>query len=161
MKSQNLVPLVFSNKITPSPWNGQSYSYTVQTPIGNPAGSNIYFFMDANGTARVRDIDGVVTALGNWTTTPGTSYEVSSSITTSNGSGFDPQWISTGGNFIPVQAGGGFGTQVAGVASDYDGSGPVNSFATATFQVTIRKVGTTTPVVVSTITLNASVTDNN
>lgn len=163
MKNQNLVPLIFSNKITPSPWNGLGEFHNTFTAPGNPAASNIYFFMDANGSARVRDIDGDIRPSPPgwiWTTTPGTSYEVSSTITTQDGGGDNPQWFSTGGNFIPVTAGSGLGTQVAGVSSDYFGSGPITSFATATFQITIRKVGTTTPVVVSTISLGSYVNSN-
>lgn len=152
------VPLVFSNKISPSPWNGGSFSHSTITTGGSGGQSNVFFYICSDGSSTARDYDGGLFPGGTWTTTPGTSYEVSSTITSSS---IPPgcSASSTGGVYTPVIFGGGLGTDIGGVTAIVDPGG-LGVNASATYSISIRKVGTTTPVVTSTLSLFASVTND-
>lgn len=154
---QNVI--VYANKISPSPWNGQTHSHIFFTNAWDGyAQSNIGLYLRTNGTAYTFDHSGVTTELGNWTTTPGTSYQVMSTVLSQSsanpGEGIVFTANSTGGawqNIPPADS-----NPALAVLEKSGGMQPSNVFASATFQISIRKVGTTTPVVVSTITLTVS-----
>ena len=69
--------IIYANKVSPSPWNGDTASHLLNTNGWSGYGqSNVFFFLRQNGTSFTRDYNGVIVERGSWTTTPATSYEV-------------------------------------------------------------------------------------
>lgn len=151
---ENSVPLVSSNEISPFPRKGSSYSHTAFSEPGNPTESNYFLFMLGDGTGFVRDIDGTVTNIV-WPATPETSYEIQATVISSSISGDDSQIITTNG-WVPILSSP--NTEVCGVVQNYLGT----EFGSvlATFQISIRVLGTTIPVIVSTMQLAAHTSSN-
>ena len=144
--------LIYSNKVSPLPWDGQLMSHSaIFSTWEGYLQTNVAMFVQPNGSSYWRDIDGNVTALGVWTTTPGTSYEVNSIVTaqdpTPGGVGWTSMASGTGG-WVPVSA---LGTQAAILVLERTGTAPANiTTINATFEISVRKAGDITPIVVST-----------
>lgn len=137
-------PVIFANKIASPAYNGAYYNGFRSTAGAVTISLNFL----ADGTysiVRNAATSGNFTSptTGIWTDTPGTSYEVYATVTglTTGGSGYaDGLAID---NWYPI-------TTSAYVVRATAPSRP--SYCVAQFQISVRKVGTTSPVVVTSIT---------
>lgn len=149
----DLVPLIFSNKVTNPGYNGGNYGVF---KTGSPPGVPLTVSLSYNSTTGNWSItsaggSSVGTPLtGSWTTTPGTAYEfymtaeyLSPTVGPVPGPTYNTVPIAT---WTPISG----TTLVARMQQPTVGT--QGSFVT-TFTILVRKVGTTTPQVATTVTL--------
>lgn len=145
-QNNEVVNLVFLDKTNPPPWDGTTIQGSSSNAVAATARLTYY---GSNGNYLGRGLPFGTNTTGTWTDTPAASYEYSVTAITINFSPgtttFTPDVLDVPTAYAPI----GPTTTLANV------SATGLSIANATYTISVRVVGQTTPVVTGTVTLLA------